>query len=87
MAQPFPPGVVASAWQRSRGQCECSRDGHSHHAGRTRCPYLLRESARGDRESESGWEAHHRVSTGPPTLLNCQILCCQCHKETGSFGG
>jgi hypothetical protein len=80
--QPFPDSVVKQAWDRSGGKCECKRTGHGHYG---RCNKPLVWSKRGKEES-GGWEAHHIDSNGPPTLSNCEILCIECHKKTGSYG-
>ncbi len=79
----FPEDVVKDAWKRAGEKCECERTSCGHSG---RCNKPLSWDKRG-KESEDGWEAHHRESTGPDTLDNCEILCQDCHKNTGSFGG
>lgn len=83
MAQPFPQSVVDDAWNRSGGRCECDRSSHAH---RIRCTKQLSKGSRG-KDSDMGWEAHHKNSNGPSTLSNCEILCQMCHKNTRSYGG
>lgn len=34
-----------------------------------------------------GWEPHHMSATDRGVLSNCEILCQECHKKTGTFGG
>lgn len=82
MADAFPQSVVDQAWERSGGKCECQRStcGHS-----KRCNKALYKGSRG-LDSAMGWEAHHINSNGPATLSNCEILCQECHKNTGSYG-
>jgi len=79
----FTDSVVDQAWQRSGGKCECTRTGHGHTG---RCNRGLLKSSRGA-ESSQGWEAHHITAGGMDTLSNCQILCQDCHKKTGTYGG
>jgi 5-methylcytosine-specific restriction endonuclease McrA len=38
------------------------------------------------REGRGAWEAHHVNANGEDILSNCEILCWDCHKNTGSFG-
>lgn len=36
-----------------------------------------------------GWEAHHKTAVaagGQDVLLNCKILCLDCHKSTYTYG-
>ncbi len=83
MAKPFPESVVEAAWNRSGGRCECTRSSHGH---ASRCRTQLNKGSRG-KETAMGWEAHHINSNGEPVLSNCEILCQDCHKKTGSYGG
>lgn len=83
MSTPFSEDVVAAAFRRSGGRCECTRSTCGTHFGR--CSNLLDWRLRG-RETSGGWEAHHIVAGGPSTLSNCEILCIRCHKNTGSYG-
>lgn len=76
----FPDSVVSEAWRRAGGRCECTRVSHPDHLGR-KCGKALVWANRG-RDGQGAWEAHHRVSTGPDTLSNCEILCWKCHSLT-----
>ena len=80
--------TVMKAWQRSGGRCECCRISHGH--GYTgRCTQRLLWNQRGNDNSPFGWEAHHVTASssgGSDTLSNCEILCIECHKKTGSYG-
>lgn len=83
----FPLSVVLAAWQRSGGRCECERSTHGH--GYSRCNKTLNWNARGNDYMWGGWEAHHKTAAsvgGADTLPNCEILCMDCHKKTGSYG-
>lgn len=71
--------VVAQAWKRAGGRCECRRTTHNHPY--VRCNKELVWENRG-RESRGAWEAHHISSTGDDTLSNCEILCWDCHQRT-----
>lgn len=75
----FSDEVVASAWKRARGKCECTRIPHTNHY--SRCNKQLVWENRG-REGRGAWEAHHRNSYGGDSLSNCEILCWKCHKKT-----
>lgn len=79
----FSESVVQQAWNRAGGKCECKRTTHGHTG---RCNRALSWSSRG-KESGMGWEAHHINANGPDTLSNCEILCQDCHKKTGTYGG
>ena len=81
----FPLSVIDSAFRRAGSKCECKRTSHQHSFGR--CNKLLVWENRGKDGSRGCWEAHHIVADGPDTLSNCEILCCDCHKRTGSYGG
>jgi hypothetical protein len=80
----FPQDVVDSAWKRSGGRCECTRDSHNHSG---RCPKQLNYDSRGKDYLPGCWEAHHINANGGDGLSNCEILCCECHKKTPSYGG
>jgi len=79
----FSDFVVDQAWNRSGGKCECTRIRHEHNGP---CNKELFKVARG-KETPLGWEAHHITAGGPDTLNNCEILCQDCHKQTGTYGG
>ncbi len=79
----FPENIVMQAWQRAGGRCECRRSNHDHYYAR--CNKELVWENRG-REGRGAWEAHHINSYGGDSLSNCEILCWDCHKRTGSFG-
>lgn len=79
----FPESVVEQAWKKAGAKCECTRTTHGH---RGRCNRELLWTSRGS-ESAYGWEAHHVAAGGSDTLSNCEILCQDCHKKTGSYGG
>lgn len=83
MAEPFPDIVVALAFARAGGRCECERLAHGHMG---RCPRQLNPGYRG-LDVPGGWEAHHRNSQGPGVLSNCEIVCQHCHKLTRTYGG
>jgi len=71
----FPQSIIDQAWIDAKGKCEqCKKD--------------LSKASRG-KETEVGWEAHHKTKTilGSDTLSNCKILCQSCHKKTRSYGG
>ena len=80
--------TVRQAWLRSGGRCECQRTTHGHnYTGR--CSQRLIWQQRGNDNSASGWEAHHKIavsSGGTDNLSNCEILCMECHKKTDSYG-
>ncbi len=83
----FSSTVIAAAWQRSGGRCECCRNSCGH--GYYRCGRVLNWNARGNDYSPFGWEAHHKTavaSGGSDTLSNCEILCIPCHKNTRTYG-
>lgn len=79
----FSNEVVKKAWVRAGGKCECRRVSHKHYY--IRCNKELVWGNRG-RKGRGAWEAHHINSNGGDTLSNCEILCWDCHKNTGSFG-
>lgn len=83
----FSSAVIAAAWQRAGGRCECGRSTCGH--GRSRCNRVLDWYARGNDYLPGGWKAHHKVavaSGGSDTLSNCEILCISCHKNTRTYG-
>jgi len=80
----FPDSVVAEAWKRSGGTCECKRGTHGHVG---RCGVRLVAQDRGSDRVLGGWEAHHVTASGPDTASNCEILCQPCHKKTQTYGG
>ena len=51
----FSDSIIAQAWKRSDGRCECKRTSHGHGF---RCNRILSRYARGI-ETKNGWEAHH----------------------------
>ena len=82
----FSESTVKEAWDRAGGMCECKRSRHVHDS---KCNKILLWNHRGDDDSPFGWEAHHKTavsSGGDDTLSNCEILCIECHKKTGSYG-
>ena len=85
MAQRFPDTVVQQAWKRAGGKCECERVSCHNHSS---IPHgkQLTWGARGNDNHYGGWEAHHKNSSGPAIVSNCEILCIPCHKNTGTYG-
>ena len=82
----FSQFVVDAAWARSGGKCECNRLSHGHFG---RCNKQLSYGNRGKEGAWGAWEAHHKTAAsvgGTDTLSNCEILCLDCHKGTGSYG-
>ena len=82
----FSNEVIETAWERAGGKCECElkKCGHT-----GRCNKELVFDNRGKDGYRGAWEAHHILSQksgGSDTLSNCQILCLDCHKNTGSYG-
>jgi len=75
----FSEEVVAQAWRRAGGKCECRRTTHNH--SYVRCNKELVWENRG-REGRGAWEAHHISDTGGDVLSNCEILCWDCHQRT-----
>ena len=75
----FSDEVVAQAWRRAGGRCECRRTTHNHPYAR--CNKELVWENRG-REGRGAWEAHHITPAGGDTLSNCEILCWNCHQQT-----
>jgi len=80
----FPQSVVDEAWRRSGGNCECRRSNHNHLY--VRCNKQLVYENRGKTGQRGCWEAHHITAGGPDVASNCEILCCECHVGTGSYG-
>lgn len=76
----FSDEVVAQAWRRAGGKCECRRTRHNH--SYVRCNKQLVWENRGRGEGRGAWEAHHISSTGGDTLSNYEILCWDCHQRT-----
>ncbi len=77
----FSDDIIAQAWIRSGGQCECQR-GHGH--GSLRCSNMIVLGNRG-RTGQGAWEAHHPTSVdagGDDSLSNCELLCWDCHRQT-----
>ena len=74
----FSDVVVADAWERADGRCECADPDHGHDG---RCNEELEWDDRG-REGTGPWEAHHLSPGGGDSLSNCQILCWPCHEQT-----
>ena len=84
----FSKGTIEAAWKRAGGKCECRRKTHSHLY--VRCNKTLSFDNRGKDGAWGAWEAHHITavaSGGSDVLSNCEILCIECHKNTGSYGG
>lgn len=81
----FPTQVIEAAWSRAGGKCECRRNSHDH--SYVRCNKQLSWNNRGKDGYRGCWEAHHVNSLGTDSLSNCEILCCDCHKNTRSYGG
>jgi hypothetical protein len=73
----FPKEVIAQAWERSGGQCECTKRTHRHFY--TPCGKSLRWNLRGE-IGEGSWEARHVNMLDGDTLANCEILCMECHE-------
>lgn len=71
---PFSESILWKAWQQAFGRCECRRAEHGHTG---RCNKLLSWKNRG-RGNWGKWEAYHRISDGPDTASNCDILCWDC---------
>ena len=81
----FTDEVVAQAFTRSGGRCECSRAACPH-SGRCAKTFAKGDRARSD---ETGWQANHRTASSvreDDSLSNCEILCVPCHKRTGTYG-
>lgn len=75
----FSKDTIDSAWRRTDGICECTRNCPKHTG--QRCDIKL---------TAGKWHAHHKVSQkagGSDSLSNCEALCIPCHQNTGSYGG
>lgn len=73
------------AYKRSGGRCECTRQ----HQGNAQAPHHGVRCAR-TFTRHGNWEAHHITaisSGGSDSLSNCEVLCTECHKLTGTYGG
>jgi len=81
---PFTQSVVDQAWRRSGGRCECTRSNHGHSGRHNK---QLDYASRGNDRMPGCWEAHHINANGGDVLSNCEILCCDCHKQTPTYGG
>jgi len=81
----FSDSVIETAWKRAEGRCECRRRSHNHPY--VRCDKQLVWSNAGKDGTRGCWEAHHINANGPDTSSNCEILCCDCHSRTRSYGG
>jgi len=75
----FSEEVVARAWRRSGGYCECRRRTHGHYYVRCNKELVRKNRGRGGRGC---WEAHHISISGGDGLSNCEILCWDCHSRT-----
>ncbi len=76
---------VLGAFERSGGQCECTRSACGH-TGRCSRTFTWKDRATSD---DDGWQANHRqseISGGADSTANCEILCIPCHKNTRSYG-
>lgn len=85
MAMAIPDEVVAEAWTRANGQCECTRITHSFHLPMG-CKLTLQWSKRGV-QGPDGWEAYPRRGVGlegPTRMEACEILCWNCYRRTAS---
>lgn len=80
----FPPSVVQEAWNNAGGKCECRRTTHNHPY--VRCNKQLVWENRGATGQRGCWEAHHKTAGGQDTASNCEILCCDCHAGTATYG-
>ena len=80
----FNSTVVQEAWNRSGGTCECRRVNHKHLY--VRCNKQLVWKNRGSTDQRGCWEAHHVVAGGDDIVSNCEILCCDCHVGTETYG-
>lgn len=79
----FPAVVVAQAWQRCHGQCECHHTAHGHHIP---CGRKLDFDKHGAQEN-GGWEVHIRNRDATPTLENGEVLCHRCYKQSRLYTG
>ena len=80
----FSGSVIAQAWKRAGGRCECSQNGHRHGG---RCNRPLSRYAEGMHRN-TGWEVNHITATTSGAIdpvNNCEILCLSCCEEAGRF--
>ena len=70
----FSEDVIAQAWRRARGHCECDQSSHTHEPP---CGRVIVWNFRG-RNATDAWEADH-VSGEDDALVNCQLRCWPCH--------
>ncbi len=74
---PFSDEVLACAWRRAGGRCECTRTACGHPE---RCGSLLHVAQ---------WNAHHILEEeigGASTLANCEALCFLCYGKARRHG-
>ena len=82
----FSKETIDAAYIRSQSKCECNRSICGHYY---QCAKPLNYNAQGKDFYAGAWEAHHKLaisSGGSDGLSNCEILCIDCHKNTGSYG-
>lgn len=85
-ASGFDDPTLEAAFERSGGRCECQRTSCGHGG---RCSEEFDYEDRGGSGEPGAWQAHHRRSRdsgGDSNLENSEILCIECHKNTGSYG-
>ena len=75
----FSDTVVEQAWQRSGGNCECTRTTHGHTG---RCNKMITKGRRGDRGNIFYWEVRSISGLYKDSASDCQILCRECHYAT-----
>ncbi|MGD9116339.1 MAG: hypothetical protein PVJ61_04065 [Dehalococcoidia bacterium] len=75
----FSDEVLAQAWKRANGTCECARHNHGHFA---KCHKDLLRWKRGQ-EGWGGWQARHINDPNDDSLSNCEILCWECLELIG----
>lgn len=71
--------IVKTAWERCRGNCECTDTQHSH-SGRCRHPLMW---FRRGINIDGGWEAQHITPIeegGTDGMINCKIVCIDCYQ-------
>jgi hypothetical protein len=76
-AMAFSHEILLLAWTRSKGRCECRREGHGHGE---RCRQSLVWSLRGSDSTAGGWQIRRRTTWGTDVLANCEILCSACQR-------
>ena len=74
----FSEDIVRTAWARSGGVCECTKDGHGNGE---RCSQSLLWTLRGSDLSAGAWFPARRITWGADVLSNCMILCQACQKH------